>query len=137
MNIYRDFCEFEPWSGAVPVWERIDNEGKLDDLEAVLDELYPDGMSETSLNDLLRFESEEVFGWLGMRTLSEIEGEIQEKQERLEEIEQEIEDLLEEQEEAEDADGHEMIEDDIRVLREEYEEVEEEIKELEEEKSDY
>ena len=36
------------------------------ELEAILEDAYPDGMDETELNDLLWFESETVFEWLGI-----------------------------------------------------------------------
>ncbi len=68
MKVYYESLDgnYKPWSGAVDTWNRICNEGKVDDLENILDELYPDGLSETALNDLLWFESETVFEWLGM-----------------------------------------------------------------------
>ena len=36
-------------------------------LENILEELYPDGMTETELNDLLWFDSESVYEWLGAK----------------------------------------------------------------------
>jgi len=41
--------------------------GKVDDLEAVLEEIFPAGMSETELNDLLWFEAEIVCAWVGLQ----------------------------------------------------------------------
>jgi hypothetical protein len=64
---------FKPWSGAVDTFQKIREADKLDELEAVLSELYPDGMSETELNDLLWFEEETVYEWLGMATEEEEE----------------------------------------------------------------
>lgn len=68
MRIYKefDFDSFQPWSGAVDTYNRIQEEGKGAALETILDELYPDGMTETELNDLLRFEPETIFEWLGI-----------------------------------------------------------------------
>ncbi len=68
MRIYKDFDfdSFTPWSGAVKTYNRIATEGKGDALEAILDDIYPDGMTETELNDLLWFEPETVFEWLGI-----------------------------------------------------------------------
>ena len=68
MKLYRelDLTRFEPWSGAVDTYTRIDNEDKLDDLEFLLNDLYPDGIEETQLNDLLWFESEWLFECLGI-----------------------------------------------------------------------
>ena len=55
---------FIPWSGAIETLERVKEEGKLDQLEATLEDLYPDGITETALNDLLWFEEELVFDLL-------------------------------------------------------------------------
>ena len=38
---------FKAWSGAVDTLERIQREEKCEELENVLEELYPDGMTET------------------------------------------------------------------------------------------
>ena len=76
---------FKAWSGAVDTLERIQREGKCEELENVLEELYPDGMTETELNDLLWFDSESVYEWLGIRSEGQIEKEIEEAEEELEE----------------------------------------------------
>lgn len=61
-----DLERFEAWSGAKDTLDRIQHEGKCEELENILDELYPDGMTETELNDLLWFDSETVYEWLGI-----------------------------------------------------------------------
>lgn len=68
MKIYRelDIHRFEPWSGAVDTYNTISDAGKLDQLESLLEDLYPDGIEETNLNDLLWFESEWVLESLGI-----------------------------------------------------------------------
>lgn len=66
MKLVMDFSNFKPWSGAVETWERIEEAGKVDELEFILDDVYPDSMSDTELNDLLWFEPETVFEWLGI-----------------------------------------------------------------------
>ena len=68
MKIYTelDITRFEAWSGAVDTYNRIVEEGKLDQLEQLLEELYPDGIEETQLNDLLWFEEEWLFECLGI-----------------------------------------------------------------------
>ena len=80
-----DLNSFEAWSGAKETLERIQREGKCAELENVLEELYPDGMTETELNDLLWFDSESVYEWLGIRSESQIEKEIEEAEAELEE----------------------------------------------------
>jgi hypothetical protein len=47
---------FDAWSGAVETKDRIINEGKADEFDSLIEELYPDGLSETQLNDILWFE---------------------------------------------------------------------------------
>ena len=66
---------FEAWSGAVDTLEKIKKAGKCDELEAILEDLYPDGMSETQLNDLLWFEDDWIFEMLGISEEEEEEEE--------------------------------------------------------------
>ena len=56
-----DLNSFNAWSGAVDTLDRIQREGKCEELENILEDLYPDGMTETQLNDLLWFDSEQVY----------------------------------------------------------------------------
>lgn len=139
-----DIYDFEPWSGAVDTYERIEREGKLDELDDVLDEIYPDGIDETELNDLLWFEPETVYEWLGMRTESEIREEIEEAEAHLAEISEEIYDLKSDFDDESDvmteAEAAELWESEyaeqIRDLQNEAEEVKAEIDELKEELSE-
>lgn len=62
-----DLNSFEAWYDAIDTLDRIKREGKCKELEAILENLYPDGMTESSLNDLLRFNSDEVYSWLGLK----------------------------------------------------------------------
>ena len=57
---------FNAWSGAVETKERIINEGKAEQFDSLIEELYPEGLSETSLNDLLWFDDEWIFEMLGI-----------------------------------------------------------------------
>ena len=57
---------FDAWSGAVDTKERIINEGKADEFDNLIEELYPDGLSETQLNDILWFEDDWLFETLGI-----------------------------------------------------------------------
>ena len=71
MKIYKDesLRGFEFWSGAENtaqrIWEEQGSEG-FDQLEAILEDLYPDGIDETDLNDLLWFDADTVYEWLGI-----------------------------------------------------------------------
>ena len=93
-----DLNRFEAWSGAKETLERIQREGKCEELENVLEELYPDGMTETQLNDLLWFDSESVYEWLGIRSEEQIEKEIKEAEEELAEVQSNLEDDLDDDE---------------------------------------
>ena len=93
-----DLNSFEAWSGAKETLERIQREGKCAELENVLEELYPDGMTETELNDLLWFDSESVYEWLGIRSEEQIKKEIKEAEEELAEVQSNLEDDLDDDE---------------------------------------
>ena len=60
---------FEWWGGAVAtaerIWEERGTEG-WNELEAILEDIYPDGIDETALNDLLWFDADAVYEWLGI-----------------------------------------------------------------------
>ena len=67
VKIYKDTtANFEPWSGAISTYDTIVEENKLDELDFLLDDIYPDGISETQLNDILWFESDWLFAQLGI-----------------------------------------------------------------------
>ncbi len=69
MKVYNDYASlrsFEAWSGAVETQERIINEGKANDFDNLIEELYPDGLTDTQLNDLLWFEEDWIFEQLGI-----------------------------------------------------------------------
>ena len=67
--------DFEAWSGAVNTWDRIIEENKVDEFDSMIEELYPDGISETQLNDMLWFESDWIYECLGISEEEEEEEE--------------------------------------------------------------
>ena len=58
--------QFQAWSGAIETKNRIIAEGKGEEFDQLIEELYPDGIDETMLNDILWFEPEWVYESLGM-----------------------------------------------------------------------
>ena len=66
LQIICNLDNYKPWSGAVATWDTIETAGKLAELEAILEDLYPEGISMVGLNDLLWHDSETVLGWLGL-----------------------------------------------------------------------
>lgn len=93
-----DLNSFQAWSGAKDTLDRIQREGKCGELENILEDMYPDGMTETELNDLLWFDSESVYEWLGIRSEEQIEKEIKEAEEELAEVQSNLEDDLDDDE---------------------------------------
>ena len=72
-RVYRDGLRgYTPWSGAVDTWDNLEKFDKIDVLEQVLDDAYYDEsagegvINETELNDLLWFEPETVYEWVGL-----------------------------------------------------------------------
>ena len=58
--------DFNAWSGAKDTKETILNAGKESNFDTLIDELYTEGLSETSLNDLLWFETDWIYENLGI-----------------------------------------------------------------------
>ena len=127
-----DLNSFEAWSEAKETLERIQREGKCTELENVLEELYPDGMTETQLNDLLWFDSESVYEWLGIRSEEQIEKEIKEAEEELAEVQSNLEDDLDDDEltTEERAEIIENYQPDIDEIKERITDLKEELSEL-------
>ena len=61
-----ELVNFEAWSGAIETQKRIIAEGKASEFDGLIEELYPDGINETHLNDILWFEEEWLFECLGI-----------------------------------------------------------------------
>ena len=57
---------FTAWSGAVDTQDTIINEGKEEAFNDLIEELYPEGLTDTALNDLLWFDSDFIFESLGI-----------------------------------------------------------------------
>ena len=114
-----DLNSFQAWSGAKDTLDRIQREGKCAELENVLEELYPNGMTETELNDLLWFDSEQVYEWLGIRSEEQIRKEIKEAEDELADMQSDLEDELDDEdltteERAEIIDGYQPDIDEIK-----------------------
>ena len=57
---------FEAWSGAKGTLNKLIELDKCEELETVLEDLYPEGMTETQLNDVLWFDVEWIYETLGI-----------------------------------------------------------------------
>ena len=62
---------FEFWAGAKDHVQYL-TWGQLDTIEAVLEEIYPKGIDETTLNDLFWFDEDVIADWLGFTDFEEL-----------------------------------------------------------------
>lgn len=61
------YGSYQPWGQAKEAWQYILDNGKFDEFDQLLEEWYPEGIDETSLNDILAYEPETVYPYLGLR----------------------------------------------------------------------
>lgn len=66
LKIFIDLSQYKPWSGAVDTWNKIIDAGLIDELESILEDLYPEGLGQTELNDILWFDADWVLESLGL-----------------------------------------------------------------------
>ena len=57
---------FKAWPGAKDTLNKLIELDKCDELEFILDDLYPDGLTDTQLNDILWFDDEWIYETLGI-----------------------------------------------------------------------
>lgn len=58
--------KYSPWSGAIDTYNTILEAGKKEEFESLIEELYPDGIEEVTLNDILWFEPDFILESLGL-----------------------------------------------------------------------
>ena len=66
MKLITSFLHYQPWAGARDTYALINCYNKLEELDELITECYPDGLTETELNDILWFDSEWVLDSLGI-----------------------------------------------------------------------
>ena len=68
MKIFSEvsISNFQSWSGAKDTQNTIIENDKENEFDALIEDLYPDGLEETQLNDILWFEPEWCFEMLGI-----------------------------------------------------------------------
>lgn len=68
MRIYSEqhLSNFIAWAGAEDTMAELTDE-QVNELNDIIEELYPDGIDETELNDLLWFDNDTVAKWLGYK----------------------------------------------------------------------
>lgn len=72
MKIYNEesLWNFDFWSGARDNASELDRD-QMEQIESVLEDVYPDGMDATDLNDLFWFEFDTVLSWIGLIQLDD------------------------------------------------------------------
>lgn len=129
-----DLNTFEAWSGGENTLDRIIENGLVNQFEMLLEDCYPDGMSETQLNDILRFDSDWVYETLGLETESSLREKIEEIECQIEDLKDDFEDDILNAEIEDDEEKREYwckyYEDDYNDLIEQLEELKEELESL-------
>ena len=67
MKLYSEtsLSDFNFWSGAKDNVKKL-TIPQLGEIESQLEDIYPEGMDETELNDLFRFDFETLCEWIGI-----------------------------------------------------------------------
>ena len=63
--------DFEFWSGARDTVEQL-TEDEIDQIESILEDQCPDGLSETEINDIFWFEDDMIADWLGYESFEQL-----------------------------------------------------------------
>lgn len=62
-----DLTLFKPWGGAKDIWDLIIAQDKLEALDKALEDMYPEGITATELNDILWFEKSWVIDSIDLK----------------------------------------------------------------------
>ena len=73
MKVHKEISltEFDFWAGAKDTVIHLTDE-ELDQIEGILKELVPDGLTENDLNDLFWHEVDLIAEWLGFESFEEL-----------------------------------------------------------------
>jgi hypothetical protein len=68
MRIFTEtnLLNFDAWSGGIETKNTIIENGKSEEFEALIEEIYPEGLTDIQLNDILWYESGWIFEQLGI-----------------------------------------------------------------------
>lgn len=66
INENNSILSFDAWAGATSTKDDIVEAGLVDEFDALIEDIYPDGITETQLNDILWHDSDWVYETLGM-----------------------------------------------------------------------
>ena len=73
MKIYEEksLRNFDFWSGAKDTVKYLTAD-ELDTIEAMLEDIYPEGMEDVQINDFFWFDDDTIAEWLGYNDFEEI-----------------------------------------------------------------
>lgn len=71
INEDKSLRDFDFWSGAKDTVGYLTSD-ELDTIECLLEDAYPDGMTETQINDLFWFDTDVIAEWLGYSDWEEL-----------------------------------------------------------------
>lgn len=73
MKIYteKSLNDFDFWSGAKGTVKYL-TEDEINQIENILEDCFPEGMSETEINDFFWFENDTIAEWLGYSSFDDI-----------------------------------------------------------------
>lgn len=77
ITVEKNLRNFEFWAGAKDTIKYL-TFAEINTIESMLEEIYPEGMTETQVNDFFWFEDDTIAEWLGYNNFEEI---IERKQE--------------------------------------------------------
>jgi hypothetical protein len=66
-NNTQTLLTFDAWSGAVETKETIIENRKSQQFDQLIEDIFPDGLTDTELNDILWFETDWVYKELRIR----------------------------------------------------------------------
>lgn len=74
MKVYKEvesYDDFDFWSGARDTVEYLTSD-EIEQVFSMLEEIYPEGMTETEVNDFFWFEDDTIAEWLGYSDFEEL-----------------------------------------------------------------
>ena len=63
--------DFKAWSGAVDTKKKIIDNNMVEEFDQLIEEIFPEGISDTYLNDLLWFDASWILETLGISEAEE------------------------------------------------------------------
>ena len=67
ITVETNLRDFNAWSGAIYTKNLILDAGMEEEFEELIEEIYPDGLSDTQLNDILWFDADWILESLGIK----------------------------------------------------------------------